>query len=126
MALDDAQLKDLIVGKSPYLQNNVTGGKFRVTWDANGLYLIRNVDGQIPQPSNTGDLLRGAYQGASSSYQIKDGKIVTTLGDSPFETTVYKLGDKYYGARSNEFGYVNYEIIPPQQQFGTQVEYEFR
>ena len=24
----------------------------------------------------------------------------------------YKLGDKYYGARSNEFGYANYEIIP--------------
>jgi hypothetical protein len=126
VALDDAQLKDLIVGKSPYLQNNVTGGKFRVTWDANGRYLIRNVDGKIPQPSNTGDLLQGAYQGASNSYEIKDGKIVTTLGDAPFETTVYKLGDKYYGARSNEFGYVNYEIIPPQQQFGTQVEYEFR
>ena len=28
------------------------------------------------------------------------------------EVTVYKMGDKYLGARSNEFGYVNYEIIP--------------
>jgi len=32
---------------------------------------------------------------------------------TPFEMTVYKVGDKYYGARSNEFGYTNYEIIPP-------------
>ncbi len=25
---------------------------------------------------------------------------------------MYKVGDKYVGARSNEFGYANYEIIP--------------
>jgi hypothetical protein len=24
--------------------------------------------------------------------------------------TVYKLDNKYFGARSNEFGYVNYEV----------------
>ena len=24
--------------------------------------------------------------------------------------TVYKLGDKYLAARSNEFGYANYEV----------------
>ena len=35
---------------------------------------------------------------------------------TPFEITVYKLGDKYYGARSNEFGYVNYELIPALQE----------
>ena len=91
-----------------------------------GLYQINNVDGKIPQPSDTGDLLRGAYQGIPGPYQIKDGRIITTLDDAQFETTVYKLGDKYYAARSNEFGYVNYEIIPPQRQFGTQVEFQFR
>jgi hypothetical protein len=26
--------------------------------------------------------------------------------------TFYKLGDTYYAARSNEFGYANYEIVP--------------
>ena len=62
-ALDDAQLKSLIVGKSAYLQNNVTGGKFTVTWSSSGLYQINNVDGKIPQPSDTGDLLRGAFLG---------------------------------------------------------------
>ena len=31
----------------------------------------------------------------------------------PYAVTFYKLGDTYYGARSNEFGYANYEIIPP-------------
>ena len=32
-----------------------------------------------------------------------------------FSVTIYKLGDTYYGARSNEFGYANYEIIPTPQ-----------
>jgi hypothetical protein len=35
---------------------------------------------------------------------------VTSVADTPFQTTVYKLGDKYLAARSNEFGYANYEI----------------
>ena len=31
---------------------------------------------------------------------------------TPIETAVYKMGDKYLGVRSNEFGYANYQIIP--------------
>lgn len=33
----------------------------------------------------------------------------------PYSMAIYKLGDTYYGARSNEFGYANYEIIPYPQ-----------
>ena len=29
---------------------------------------------------------------------------------TPFEITVYKLGDKYVAARSNEFGHANYDV----------------
>ena len=49
--------------------------------------------------------------GRSSFYTIKDGKIQTMFGNAPYQVTVYKLGDKYFGARSNEFGYANYEIV---------------
>ena len=42
---------------------------------------------------------------------IKDGKVVTLLQDHPLETTFYKLGDTVFGARSNEFGYANYELL---------------
>ena len=41
--------------------------------------------------------------------------MVTTISQDPFAVTIYKLGDTYYGARSNEFGYANYEIIPSPQ-----------
>ena len=32
------------------------------------------------------------------------------MEDTAFEMTFYKLGDTYYVARSNEFGYANYQI----------------
>ena len=38
------------------------------------------------------------------------GTTVTALAGTPIEIAVYKVGDKYVGARSNEFGYANYEI----------------
>ena len=46
----------------------------------------------------------------SAGYEIRGGRIITMLGGTPFEVTVYKIGDKYVAARSNEFTYANYEI----------------
>jgi hypothetical protein len=66
-------------------------------------------------PSEVGNLVQTGYQGISTAYSIQNGKIVTSLAETPFEVAVYKVGDTYYGARSNEFGYANYQIMakPP-------------
>ena len=53
-----------------------------------------------------------SYLGACRAYYINNGKIVTALVGTPIEIAVYKLGNKYFGARGNEFGYANYQIIP--------------
>jgi hypothetical protein len=45
-----------------------------------------------------------------AKYEIKDGHLLTTLGGTPFEATVFEQNGKYVAARSNEFGYVNYEV----------------
>lgn len=111
-ALDEAQLKELLIGKSTWLRNNVTGAIFQVIWSENGQRLITSVDGSLPQPAQVGDVFHGGALGSSAYYSIKDGKITTSLGNAPYEVAVYKLGDKYFGARSNEFGYANYEIVP--------------
>jgi hypothetical protein len=37
------------------------------------------------------------------------------VSQDPYALTFYKLGDTYYAARSNEFGYANYEIVPAPQ-----------
>ena len=53
--------------------------------------------------------------GSPAAYEIRGGQIITTLGETPFAVTVYKLGDKYLAARSNEFGYANYELEEVQE-----------
>jgi hypothetical protein len=59
-------------------------------------------------------VVRASYLGTSQPYYINNGKIVTSLVGTPIEIAVYRLGGAYYAARSNEFGYANYEVIPRQ------------
>jgi hypothetical protein len=138
VALNDAQLKTLIVGKSPWLENTVTGDKYQINYGASGQsasgkpaapsepgYVterfaanegqlqLRYVGRKMKLPSLTGDAADGSALGTSGPYYINNGKLVTALVGTPIEITVYKVGAKYLGARSNEFGFVNYEIIPP-------------
>jgi hypothetical protein len=115
-ALGDAELSALLVGKSTWLANSVTRDKFLISWSPDGQRQLKYVNPKVPQPSEVGEVAQGGYLGLSSNYQIKGGKIVAFVGSSPFETTVYKLGDKYYAARSNEFGFANYEVIPVQAE----------
>ena len=49
--------------------------------------------------SEVGNVAQTGYQGMSSAYSIQNGKIVTWLQQTPFEATVYKVGDKYFGAQ---------------------------
>ena len=45
-----------------------------------------------------------------TEYQVCDGHLITYIGGTPFEVSVYKLGNKYLAARSDEYGYANYEV----------------
>jgi hypothetical protein len=109
VALTDVQLTDLIVGKSVWLHNNVTGGVFQADFDKAGQRLMRSVTrGRLPEQSEI-----VAALGAPTAYSIDKGTIVTRFGNAPCQMTIYKSGDKYLAARSNEFGFVNYEVIPP-------------
>jgi hypothetical protein len=137
VALNDAQLKALIVAKTAWLQNTVTGDRYQITYGASGKsasgkpatpiepgYVterfaanqgelqLRYVGRRFALPSAVGDAPESSYLGASNPYYINNGKIVTALVGTPIEVTVYKMGDKYLAARSDEFGYANYEIIP--------------
>jgi hypothetical protein len=134
VALDDAQLKELVVGKFTWVRNTVTGGVFKVQWSNTGQMLVMNVDARVPQPSEVGDVARDSYLGRPNEYAIKNGKIVTWFGNRAYEITVYKMGggssdlltkgDTHIAARSNEFGYANYEIIPTPVFLGLEVKGE--
>jgi hypothetical protein len=141
VALTDEQLIALVVEKSVWLQNNVTGDKYMIIYGAlgkgadakpltpaepgyvtqrfpanQGQFQVRYVGKNVALQSLTGDAVGASAFGTSRTYNINNGKIVTELVGTPLEITVYKVGDKYLGARSNEFGYANYEIIPVQQE----------
>jgi len=62
-----------------------------------------------------GGVLRDGYEGTTIPYKIADGRLVTYVSQDPYSFTFYKLRNTYYAARSNEFGYANYEIIAPPQ-----------
>src|SRR5262249_40969390 len=62
-----------------------------------------------------GNVERGGYHGTTMPYKIEGGKLVTLVSQDPYALTFYKLGDTTYAARSNEFGFANYEIIPAPQ-----------
>jgi len=136
-ALDEAALRALIVEKTLWFENLVTGDKYEVLYASSGKdasakpvataqagsvtgqmasnqgqMQLRHVGKRSTLPSLTGNAARGSYIATSSPYFINNGKIVTELVGTPIEMTVYKMGDKYLGARSNEFGYANYQLTP--------------
>ena len=106
--LDDAQLHELIVGKTFRVRNTVTDQRFEITYGVDGRRMITSINGKLPDAEQMGDLMHPSGLGAQ--YEIRDGRIVTTLEGTPFEVTVYRLSDKLIAARSNEFGYANYEV----------------
>ena len=110
-ALNDAQLKALIVGKAHWLRNNVTGEQFWQSFTAEGQTTLFRIGTEASVPSGYGNVERDGYQGTTSPYKIEGGKLVTFVSQDPYAFTFYKLGNTYYAARSNEFGYANYEIV---------------
>jgi hypothetical protein len=107
VTLSDAQIKQLIVGKTVHVRNSVTGQRFEVLFGNSGLRLVTAVDGKPVDPSVAAELLHG-----DSRYSIQNGQITMDMNGTPFDVAIYRLGGKYYAARSNEFGYANFEVTP--------------
>ena len=110
-ALGEEELKKLVVGKAIWLRNTVTGEPVKIRYDENGTAIILHVGDRSKLPAGVGNLPRESYQTVPMPYSIREGKIVNSVGGAPFEMTVYKQGDSLYAARSNEFGFANYEIL---------------
>lgn len=114
-ALGDAQLKAMLVGKAYWVRNNVTGEQFSVSYTPDGDTNVWHVGKGATLPSYNGNPFRSGYEGTTTPYKIEGGKVTIKISQSPYSVTIYKVGDTYYGARSDEFGYANYEIIPYPQ-----------
>ncbi|MBA5777535.1 DUF3604 domain-containing protein [Stappia sp. F7233] len=121
-ALTDDELKALIAGKGIWVRNNVTGEVMKLRYDEKGTYDVSYVGARAQLPSLSGDLPRKTYEMLAAPYTIANGQINTFVSSTPIGMKVYQATGThagntarkhaaYYGARSNEFGYANYEIL---------------
>ncbi len=110
-AVTEAQLKTLLIGKAYWMRNDVTGEVYKVRYDSNGTQVTLHVGANTPQPSATNVTVSNSYQTVATPYSIADGRVVEQLSGTPIAMAFYKSGDTFYAARSNEFGYANYEIL---------------
>ena len=109
--LGDAELRDLIVGKTILVHNTVTDRQFEILHGVDGRRLITAVDGNVPEVHIMGELSHGHQ----IQYEIRDGHYMVEIAGTPLTVTVFKMGDRLIAARSNEFGYANYEIEPKME-----------
>ena len=114
-AMNESQLKDLVVGKAFWMRNNVTGEQFSQNFTTEGMAIMYRGGLNANMPSGFGNMVRDGYAGTNYAYHVEGNKLVIPVAQEPYSFTFYKLGDTYYAARSNEFGFANYEIIPTPQ-----------
>ena len=55
--LDDAQLRELIVGKTFKVRNTVTDQRFEITYAVDGRRMISSINGKLPDPEQMGDVM---------------------------------------------------------------------
>ena len=70
----------------------MTGQRFEMLYGANGRRLITSIDGKQPPAGEVGDVMHSGDLGSPAAYTISGGR-PTTIGGTPFEVVVYKLGE---------------------------------
>jgi hypothetical protein len=106
--LDDAQLRKLVVGNTVRVRNLTTDQKVEILYGVNGQRLILTVNGEAPSAI----AMAGLPLAPQIGYEIRDGRLITTIDGTPFEVTVYYDGKRYLAARGEEYGFANYEVVP--------------
>jgi hypothetical protein len=104
-----------VVGNTITVRNTVTGQRFEIGYSTDGRRTITNVK-PVRDADQIGELVKTAGTKNSNEYVINNGRLSTTIGETPFDLMVYKSGNRYIAARPAEFGYANYEIGPAKPQ----------
>ena len=110
-ALGDTELRALLLGKTIGVVNTVTRKRYDLFYGKDGRRLVTGIDGKLSGDGRIGNVVHTFAAGATASYKIDDGRVVTSVGGQDFDISVYRLGEHYYAANSTEFGHANYEVI---------------
>lgn len=102
-ALSTSDIKALIVDKRVKIRNQVTGDVLEAFYRPDGQRTLTSLAGFAS--------LHGGLGGTTNPYSIENNMLSSSFDDgSQFSSRIYQLGDKYYGAKSDEAGYVNYVV----------------
>jgi len=107
-ALDDTQIQKLIVGNTVGVRNLATDEQVEILYGVNGERLILSINGEAPSAVGIG--MGGLPLAPQIGYEIRDGRLITTIDGTGFEVTVYHDGKRYLAARGEEYGFANYEV----------------
>jgi hypothetical protein len=105
--LSVSEMRSLFVGKTVKVTNTLTGEETIITLNPDGTRtIIKGVDLKEEDVS----FLHGFSEAITEPYQFRDDKLYFTVGQKEFDINIYPSDGKYLAARSDEFGFVNYEV----------------
>jgi hypothetical protein len=79
VALDDAQLTQLVVGRTLKIRNTVTGQRFEILYGRDGRRVITSLDGKEETPGDRPAMSELAHAAKPAAYEIRGGRIATML-----------------------------------------------
>ena len=104
-ALNDAQLRALVVGQAMWVQDDASGRSGHVRTSRRRATLSCSAPASThrgPSGYRNGHAMNG-LRGITSRYAIADGRLVMVpVSQDPYSVTVYKLGNTTTASRSNE------------------------
>jgi len=106
VSLSDDEIRNLIVGHAVVVRNTVTDRQYQVLYGEKGRRMVTAVNGQATDSAQAAEL----FHAQEAAYEIGNGQLTTVLDGTPFTITIYRLEDKYVAAKSDEFGFANYDV----------------
>jgi hypothetical protein len=98
--LSTEELQEMFVGKPLTILHLVTGEIFKISYSPQGVRTASNIDEE---------------EEIHSTYRIQNGRLEIQENGDHFHANIYRLGVRYYGARSQESGFISYEILSSEE-----------
>jgi hypothetical protein len=102
--LSTSDIKKLILGNQVKIKNIPTGEILDAFYRPDGQRTLMS--------QGTFASFHGGLGGTTNPYTIEDNMLSSSFDDgSQFSSRIFELNGNYYGAKSDEAGYVNYEVV---------------
>ncbi len=110
--LNTDQIKSQIIGKRVKIKNLVTDEVLEAFYHPDGNRTLSRLVGYSAFHGNVG--------GITNPYTIENNMLSSSFDNgSKFSSRIFELDGKFYGAKSDEAGYVNYEVIAIDESSGS-------